>query len=69
MSKQNALHTAGATVAAVQAYDERLAELYADGTADPLEVKALNSRIGIGLKLAEIHALIAIAEALESAPA
>lgn len=55
-----------ATVDAVRVYDEQLGEIYAKGLSRPAEVKALNSRIGVGLKLAEIHALLAIGDAVSS---
>lgn len=67
MPTENAMTEARATLDAVQVHHDHLDEILAAGTAMPDEVKRLNSRIGVGLKLAEVEALLAIAEAIHAA--
>lgn len=59
-------------VSAVLGCNDRLRDLHAVGEErDPardLEIRRLNATIGIGLKLAQIDALRAIAEALRERP-
>lgn len=65
MRKQNAKSLALSHVAAVRAYDDQLETELARPRVDHDTVKTLNAHIGVGLKLAEVHASLAIAEALE----
>lgn len=51
-------------LAAVEAYGDSLSEEWAKDRPDPADVKFLTASIGRGLKLAEIHATLAVADAV-----
>lgn len=57
--------TAIAHAHASQAFDQYLEEELESARPDVDNVKRLNAKIGVGLKLAEVHATLAIADALE----
>ncbi|HSX68113.1 hypothetical protein [Nocardioides sp.] len=60
----NHKETAERHIAAVQTHRESLRDLYRDPNRNPQLVARINAELGDGLKLAEIHSTLAVADEL-----